>query len=252
MTDLPVHRLLLPDGVELAWREIGSGRPFLLLHGLMGSGALLARQGLAQALAADGYRVILPDLRGHGDSGRPHDPACYPPDILADDVLALLAHLSLADYDLGGYSMGAKLVLRLLARGARPAHAVVGGQGLDALDAESDRTSGHRRVLAAAAGGPPLPAGSPQQPMLDWIRQSGIDGQAVALVLGAFVGTPAEALRSVLVPTLIVVGDQDSRGATADALAALLPHAQVVRVPGDHVTAPEAPEFAAAVLEFLR
>jgi pimeloyl-ACP methyl ester carboxylesterase len=252
MTDLPVHRLLLPDGVELAWRELGSGRPFLLLHGLMGSGALLARQGLATTLAGHGYRVILPDLRGHGDSGRPHDPACYPPDILADDVLALLAHLDLGDYDLGGYSMGAKLVLRLLARGARPAHAIVGGQGVDALDAESDRTSGHRRVLAAAAGGPPLPAGSPQEPMLNWIRQSDIDPQAVSLVLGAFVATPAEALRTVPVPTLIVVGEQDSRGGTADALADLLPHAQVVRVPGDHVTAPEAPEFAAAVLEFLR
>jgi pimeloyl-ACP methyl ester carboxylesterase len=252
MTDLPVHRLLLPDGVELAWRESGSGRPFVLLHGLMGSGALLARQGLARALAEHGHRVILPDLRGHGDSGRPHDPASYPADVLADDVLALLGHLDLADYDLGGYSMGAKLVLRLLARGARPAHAVVGGQGLDALDAESDRTSGHRRVLAAAAGGPPLPAGSSQEPMLNWIRQSDIDPQAVTHVLGAFVATPAEALRTVPVPTLIVVGEQDSRGGTADALADLLPHAQVVRVPGDHVTAPEAPEFAAAVLEFLR
>ncbi len=129
MTDPPVHLFARPDGVELAWREVGSGRPFVLLHGLMGSGALLAGQGLVAALAGRGYRVILPDLRGHGDSGRPHDPACYPPDILADDMLALIEHLGLEDYDLGGYSMGGKLVLRLLARGARPAHAVVGGPG---------------------------------------------------------------------------------------------------------------------------
>jgi pimeloyl-ACP methyl ester carboxylesterase len=251
MTDLPVQRFSCLDGVELAWREAGRGRPFVLLHGLMGSGAGLAGQGLVPALAERGYRVILPDLRGHGDSGRPHDPACYPPDILADDMLALIGHLGLDDFDLGGYSLGGKLVLRLLARGARPAHAVVGGQGLDALDAESDRTDGHRRILAAVADGAALPAGSPEEAMADWIRQSGIDAVAVGLVLNTFVATPADALRTVSAPTLIIVGDQDSRGTSADSLAALLPHGRLVLVPGDHGMAPGAPEFTTAVLEFL-
>jgi pimeloyl-ACP methyl ester carboxylesterase len=249
--DLAVHRFRCPDGLELAWREVGAGRPFVFLHGLMGSGARLADQGLVPALAEHGYRVILPDLRGHGDSGRPHDPACYRPDILADDVLAFIGDLGLDDYDLGGYSMGGKLVLRLLARDARPAHAVVGGQGLDALDAQSDRTVGHRRILAAASG-TALPAGSPEEAMANWIRHSGVDPRAVGLVLGAFVATPADALRSVTVPTLVIVGDQDSRGATADALADLLPHGQLVVVPGDHVTALDATEFSTAVLKFLR
>ena len=251
MTDLPVHRFRCRDGVELAWREAGSGRPFVLLHGLMGSGARLAGQGLVAALAERGYRVILPDLRGHGDSGRPHDPACYPRDILADDMLELFGHLGLDDYDLGGYSMGGKLVLRLLARGARPAHAVVGGQGLDALDAQSDRTDGHRRVLAAVADGAALPARSPEEAMADWIRQGGVDARAVGLVLDTFVATPADALRPVSVPTLVVVGDRDSRGRSANTLAALLPHGQLVLVPGDHITALGAAEFATAVLEFL-
>ena len=251
MPDLPLHRFRRLDGVELAWREVGAGRPFVLLHGLMGGGARLADQGLVAALAEHGYRVILPDLRGHGDSGRPHDPACYPPDILADDVLALVGHLGLEDYDLGGYSMGGKLVLRLLARDARPAHAVVGGQGLDALDAESDRTDGHRRILAAVASGAVPPAGSPEEPMAAWIRQSGVDPRAVGFVLGTFVATPADALRPVTVPTLVIVGDRDSRGATADSLAALLPQGRLVVVPGDHATAPEATEFTTAILEFL-
>jgi pimeloyl-ACP methyl ester carboxylesterase len=160
--------------------------------------------------------------------------------------------LGLDDYDLGGYSMGGKLVLRLLARGARPAHAVVGGQGLDALDAESDRTAGHRRILAAIAGGVALPAGSPpEEATAEWIRNSGFDPQAVGLVLGTFVATAAAALQPVSAPTLIVVGGRDSRGTSAGSLAALLPHGQLVVVPGDHVTALGAPEFTAAVLEFL-
>jgi pimeloyl-ACP methyl ester carboxylesterase len=251
MTGLPVQRFPCPDGVELAWREVGSGRPFVLLHGLMGSGALLAGRGLVPALAERGYRVVLPDLRGHGDSGRPHDPACYRPDILADDMLALIGHLGLGEYDLGGYSMGGKLVLRLLARGARPAHAVVGGQGLDALDAESDRTDGHRRILAAVADGAALPAGSPEETMADWIRRSGVDPRAVGLILGTFVATPAHLLRPVSVPTLVIAGDRDSRSTSADSLAALLPGGRLVLVPGDHVTAPAAPEFTTAVLDFL-
>jgi pimeloyl-ACP methyl ester carboxylesterase len=251
MPDLPVHRFCCPDGLELAWREVGAGRPFVLLHGLMGSGARLADQGLVPALAGHGYRVILPDLRGHGDSDRPHDPVCYPPDILADDVLGLIGHLGLVDYDLGGYSLGGKLVLRLLARGARPAHAVVGGQGLDALDAESDRTDGHRRILAGVASGAAMPAGAPEEAMANWIRQSGVDARAVGLVLDTFVATPADALRPVALPTLVIVGDRDSRGETADSLAALLPHGRLVVVPGDHVTAPGTTEFTTAVLEFL-
>ena len=251
MTDLLVHRVLGRDGVELAWRSVGSGRPFVLLHGLMGSGALLADQGLVTALAGHGYQVILPDLRGHGDSGRPHDPACYPPDVLADDGLALLEQLGLDDYDLGGYSLGGKLVLRLLARGARPAHAVVGGQGLDALDAESDRTDGHRRMLAAVADGSALPAGSPEEGVAGWIRQTGMDARAVGLVLGTPVATPADALRSIPTPTLVIVGDQDSRGTSAGALAGLLPNGRLASIPGDHATAMGAPEFTTAVLQFL-
>ena len=246
-----MYRFACPDGEELAWREVGSGRPFILLHGLMGSGAALAGQGLVTALAERGYRVILPDLRGHGDSGRPHNPASYPPDILADDMLALIGHLRLGDYDLGGYSMGGKLVLRLLARGARPARAVVGGQGLDALDAQSDRTDGHRRLLAAVAGGAVFPAGSPEEATAAWIRQSRVDARAVGLVLDAFLATPADVLQQVSAPTLVVAGDRDSRSTSAESLAALLPHGRLVLVPGDHVTTLGAAEFTTAVLEFL-
>lgn len=239
------------DGAGLAWREMGAGRPLVLLHGLLGSGAQLASSEPARALAAQGHRVILPDLRGHGDSARPHDPACYPPDVLADDGLALIGHLGLDDYDLGGYSLGGRLVLRLLVRGARPGRAVVGGQGLDALDQESGRTDGHRRVLTALARGEAFEEGTAQAQLAAWISGTGTDPQAVRCVLDTFVATPKDALRHVPTPTLIVTGDRDSRGASAGALAGLLPSARAVQVPGDHFTALGAPEFTRAVLAFL-
>src|SRR3546814_11078338 len=63
-----------------------------------------------------GFRLILPDLRGHGESGKPHDPAAYPPDALTEDGLALVEQMGLTDYDLGGYSLGARTTARMLAR----------------------------------------------------------------------------------------------------------------------------------------
>jgi pimeloyl-ACP methyl ester carboxylesterase len=251
VTDLPVHRFRGPGGAELAWREIGDGPPLVLLHGLMASGALMASDGPAPAIAARGYRVILPDLRGHGDSAKPHDPACYPPDVLADDGLALIGHLGLGPYHLGGYSLGGKVVLRLLARGARPARATVGGQGLDALDAESGRTGGYRRMLAAVAGGSPLKPGSPEEALAGWLAQAGADPRAIGYLLDSSVATPRDALAQVPTPTLVVTGDGDSRGASAGELAALLPNGRLALVPGDHETAPFAPEFTDAIVNFL-
>jgi len=251
MTDLPVQRFHGRDGVQLAWRTVGSGRPLILLHGLMGSGAHLASEGLVTALAGHGYQVILPDLRGHGDSGKPHDPACYPRDVLIGDGLALLEHLRLDDYDLAGYSLGGKLVLRLLARGARPSRAIVGGQGLDALDAESNRTGGYRRVLAAMASGSAFEPGSPDEAFAGWITQVGVDPRAIGYLLDSFVPTPREALAQVPTQTLVVAGDQDSRSASAAELTALLPNGRLVLVPGDHHIVLGAAEFIAAVLDFL-
>jgi pimeloyl-ACP methyl ester carboxylesterase len=253
VTDLPVRHFRGRDGAELAWREIGDGTPLVLLHGLMGSGALMASDGPARAIATRGYRVILPDLRGHGDSARPHDPACYPPDVLADDGLALIGHLGLGAYHLGGYSLGGKIVLRLLARGARPARAIVGGQGLDALDAESGRTDGYRRMLAAVADGSAFKAGSPDEvlALAGWLAQTGADPRAIGYLLDSSVATPRDALAQVPAQVLVVVGDGDSRGASAGELAALLPNGRLALVPGDHVTAQSAPEFTDAIANFL-
>jgi hypothetical protein len=107
-------------------------------------------------------------------------------------------------------------VLRLLARGARPARAIVGGQGLDALDAETGRTDGYRRLLAAVADGSVFKPGSPEEGLAGWLAQTGADPRA-----------------------------------TAGELAALLPNGQPALVPGDHITALGAPEFADAIANFL-
>jgi pimeloyl-ACP methyl ester carboxylesterase len=235
------------DGQPLVYRTIGDGRPIVLLHGFAGNGPHFLQFGPAPVLAQHGYRVIMPDLRGHGDSARPHDPAAYPPDVLADDGLALIDFLGLRDYDLGGYSLGGRIVLRMLARGARPARAFVGGQGLDALGGPTSRTGGYRRALEAITSGEALQPGSPEARSAAWFAQAG-DPVALLHVLGTFVETPREALSAITIPVLVVAGDQDER--QAGQLAAALPHARFAEVPGDHASA-MATQLSAEVLRFL-
>jgi pimeloyl-ACP methyl ester carboxylesterase len=234
------------DGLKLVYRTMGQGRPLILLHGYTSSGQQLIDGGLPGALAQGGYRVIVPDLRGHGDSPRPHDPAAYPPEVLADDVLALADLLGLGEdgYDLGGYSLGGKVVLRMLVRGARPRRAIIGGQGLDAIDAASSRTGGYRAMLADLASGAPL---EPRQAA--WMAEAGVDPVALLGVLDSFTDVTRAELARITVPTLVVAGEQDERQAAE--LAAALPDARYVPVPGDHGTAPLQPEFAATILDFL-
>ena len=237
------------DGVELAFCETGSGRPLILLHGFMGSSTQLL-DGWARMFVEQGRRVVLPDFRGHGDSAKPHDPAAYLPDVLADDGLALVGHLGLGDgdYDLGGYSLGARIVLRMLVRGAKPGRAIVAGQGLTKVSGPQGEAS--RRVLTALADGVAIEPGSREALIAQWITQLGADPRALLLVLDSHVPTPEHALRQITIPALVAIGDQDERS-DADELAALLRDARFVRVPGSHESAFAAPELAAAMTAFL-
>ena len=243
------YRFAGRDGVELACRETGSGRPLILLHGFMGAGSHML-DGWAGTFAGQGRRVVVPDFRGHGDSAKPHDPAAYPPDVLADDGLALVQHLGFGDggYDLGGYSLGARIVLRMLVRGAKPGRAIVAGQGLAKVSGPQGEAS--RRVLAAYAGGVAIEPGSRDALMAQWISQLGADPQALLHVLDSSVPTPEDALRQITIPVLVAIGDRDERS-DADELAALLCDARFVRVPGDHESAFAASELAAAIAAFL-
>ncbi|GAA3524731.1 alpha/beta fold hydrolase [Amycolatopsis ultiminotia] len=249
-TDAPVRRYPARDGLELAYRELGSGHPVLLVHGLLGSADLWVRCGLAEALAARGFRVLMPDLRGHRDSPRPHDPARYPPDVLADDGLALAEHLALGRYFLGGFSLGGRIVLRMLARGARPVRAFIGGQGLDAV-----RRGGGgariRRVLTTLAAGHRPEAGTPDAEIAYWITRLGNDPRALLGVESSLVPTTDAELARISTPTLVAVGSADTDHASAGQLAGLLPDATFNQVPGEHYPSASAPEFREAVLEFF-
>lgn len=252
MTGLKTHRFPGRDGLDLVYRETGEGRPLLLLHGFSGSYRHWFDHGPAATLAARGRHAILPDFRGHGDSPQPRDAAAYPPDVLTDDILALIDHLGLPDhgYDLAGYSLGGRIAIRLLIRGARPARAIAGGQGLADMTRAAGSGANHR-VLQALATGDAIEPGTPDAQAAYWFSRSGADPRALLNVLESVVANSPEEVRGIQTPTLVVVGDEDYAHGTGEALAATLPRGRFVGVPGDHWSALTGPEFAEAVGAFL-
>lgn len=243
------HEFASFDGARIAWTEVGEGRAVVLLHGLFSSGATNWRKyGAATEIAGAGFRVIMPDFRGHGDSAAPHDAAAYPADVLAMDTEALIEHLELTDFDLGGYSLGARTVVRLLARGMRPRRAILGGMGLAGITGGKERAAWFLNIIANAGTFSP---GTAEAAAATFMVQNHIDGEAVAHVLRSQLQTPIEAVRTLETRTLIVCGAQDQDNGSAADLAMELPNAAYAQIPGNHMSAVTKPDFGTAIAAWL-
>jgi len=237
------------DGAALNLVEMGEGRPVMLLHGLFSSGEMnWRRYGAAAEIASAGYRVIMPDFRAHGQSAAPHDPAAYPPDVLAMDIEALIDQLGLTDFDMVGYSMGARTLVRLLARGLKPGRAVLSGMGLEGLIGGTARADFFKRVVRQPDG---WPAGSPEAFAAAFMKQNKVDGAAVGLLLDTFVSTPPEVLAGIETRTLVLCGRDDRDNGSAPALALELPNAALVEIDGNHMSAVTKPDFGSAIAAWL-
>ncbi len=250
MASSPIrHVFTASDGVELAWHELGEGPPVLLLHGLFSDADTnWIRFGHAAEIAGRGFRLIMPDLRAHGTSAKPHDAAAYPPDILADDGLALIAFLELGDYDLGGYSLGGRTAVRMVAKGAAPRRLIVAGMGLQGL-LETRARSEHFKTILTGLG--THARGSPEWMAEAFLKTTGGDPMALLPLLDSFVDTSEEMLRSMEMPTLVLAGADDHDNGSAEALAKLLPSGDYVEVPGNHMSAVTRRELGRALADFL-
>ncbi len=243
------HAFVARDGVELALHELGEGPAVVLLHGLFSDADTnWIRFGHAAEIAGRGFRVIMPDLRAHGISAKPHDAASYPPDILAQDGLALIAHLGLADYDLGGYSLGARTAVRMVVKGAAPRRLIVAGMGLDGLTSTGARGEHFKDILNGLGT---HERGSPEWLAEAFLKTTGGDPDALLPLLDSFVDTSKAALRAIAIPTLVLSGAEDRDNGSPEALADLLPRAEYAEVPGNHMSAVTKPELGRALGDFL-
>jgi pimeloyl-ACP methyl ester carboxylesterase len=190
----------------------------------------------------------MPDLRGHGDSAKPHSAASYPADALMRDGLALIDHLGLTDYDLGGYSLGARTTVRMLANGATPRRVVLSGMGLAGIVSTAGRGGYFRHVLTDL--------GTFERGSREWLTEAFLkttkgDAAALLRVLDTFVDTPPGVLSAIEQPVLVVSGCEDDDNGSARELADTLPYGEYAEVPGNHMSAVTKPELGATIADFL-
>ena len=236
-------------GARLAVHRIGSGRPLVLLHGLFSSAAMnWIKYGHAALLAEAGFEVIMPDLRAHGQSEAPHDPAAYPPDVLAKDLAALVDALGLDDYDLGGFSLGSRTAVRGVIGGLKPARLILGGMGLDGLAGW-----GRRREFFTDAIDrfDEVKQGDKHYFAVQFMKSTKVDRVAARLVLGSNLDTQPEALAALTMPTLVVCGEQDQDNGSAEKLANILADASLRIIPGTHMSSVTFPDLGIAMRDFL-
>ncbi len=252
-------------GVRLRYVERGRGEPVVLVHGFSSH---VERQWVQTGVfgkLSERYRVTALDGRGHGQSGKPHDPGQYGPQA-AQDVPRLLDHLGLPRAHIVGYSLGAILNHYLVTRAPERFQTCVlaGATGrfrwndelqrrLEEEAAEMEQGSQRSQILRL------WPRDQPQ-PTEDQVRKlsaralAGQDHRALAASRrggGNLLITPAE-VAAVRVPTLGVVGTADPYLAEFRALKELNPAIELVTIEGaSHSTAPGRPELAEAILRFL-
>jgi pimeloyl-ACP methyl ester carboxylesterase len=250
MTQASTHFWTASDGVELAFHETGRGRPVVLLHGLFSDANMnWIRFGHADRIASQGFRVIMPDLRAHGASGKPHEAEHYPKGILARDLRELVANLGLTEFDLGGFSLGARTTVEGVGEGLRPRRAVLGGAGLEGL-----RNWERRKTffLDAIELFDTAQRGDPHWLSIQFMKSQKIDRIAAALLLDSFADAFIEWLHAFTMPTLVVCGSEDDDNGSAEELANVLPHAVFEEVPGTHMSSVTRPQFGEAIAAFLR
>ncbi len=241
------------DGTRLAVRRIGpdggGGCPVLLLHGLFSSAEVnWIRYGTAQRLAEAGFEAIMPDLRAHGDSEAPHDPAAYPADVLVKDVFAVVQALGLEDYDLCGFSLGARTAVKAVIAGLKPRRLLLGGMGLEGLVQWQGRTAHFLEVIERFGT---ITPGDPLYMPQQFMKSTGVDREAMRMLLGSIEGSGAHGLSQVTMPTLVVCGADDRDNGSPDALAAALPDAVHVEVPGTHMSCVTKPDLGQEIIKFL-
>jgi pimeloyl-ACP methyl ester carboxylesterase len=229
--------------------RLGQGRPVVLLHGLFSDAQTnWIRFGHAQCLADTGFEAIMPDLRAHGQSGKPHDPEAYPHDVLVRDAKALVEYLGLDDYDLCGFSLGARTAVRCVLEGLAPRRLVLAGMGLEGLAGWNRRAA---FFIDAIDRFDEVKRGDAAFMAVSFMKTQKVDRVAARLLLQAVEDTGEGELAEVTMPTLVVCGDQDRDNGSPHALADALPDGTFVEIPGTHMSSVTRPELGEAIARFL-
>jgi pimeloyl-ACP methyl ester carboxylesterase len=224
----------------------------LLIHGFASSALVnWVHPGWLKTLGDGGYRVIAIDNRGHGQSDKPHDPEAYHVPLMAADAIALLDHLGIPEAHVMGYSMGARITaFAALANPHRIRSVIFGGLGIGMVTGVGDWDPIADALLAPSLEDVTHERGRMFRAFAD---QTKSDRLALAACIRTSRDelTPQDVAR-ITVPVLIGVGTKDDIAGSPQELAALMPNARALDIPGrDHMLAVGDRVFKKAALEFL-
>jgi pimeloyl-ACP methyl ester carboxylesterase len=237
------------DGQSISYLRAGpqTGKCVLLVHGFVSDAAInWVKGGTVSTLAAAGFHVLAPDLRGHGQSAKPHDDSAYPDDVLSLDQEALLHHAGITRYHLAGYSLGAITAGRMIARGAKPESVILSGMGEGITRADGRKEKFVQALMGQAPDDDPF-----AKMVTGFVKRTGGDALALAQVMRGRKAVSAEALAQWQLPCMVLNGAADKDNGSGDKLAAMIPNAQSVTIDGNHMDAIFKPEFARAIAGFL-
>lgn len=234
------------DGTRIYYEAKGNGYPVIMVHGFTGTSQGWKRGKLYDQLLAEGYKVVIPDMRGNGRSDKPHTDAGYNNDAEARDIMALATTLGFKKYHIVGYSRGSIIASRLMVLDKRVSKAVMGGMG-----AAYTNPNWERRIHAwkALEGDTTL---HDVDEMMAWIHKNNFDNKALALQQKWQPSTSPAELAKVKIPVLLIDGTEDKTNGDETELRKLIPKSQLVHVPGDHNNAGNSIQFADAVTTFLK
>jgi len=240
------------DGTRLAIHKAGDGRPVILLHGLFSSADMnWMKWGHDGRLVKAGLEAIMLDFRVHGESAAPRDAASYPEGVLVRDVEALVSHLGLSDgeYDLVGFSLGARTAIHGCAKGAlKPRRLVACGMGLEGLSQWERRAAHFIRVIDEFDT---IGPGDPAYTARTFLKSQGIDQVAARLLLQAMDPFDIDDLSRIDVPCAVINGAQDDDNGSGEDLVNSLSDAVHITVPGNHLNSVTKPELGEAIVRFL-
>jgi pimeloyl-ACP methyl ester carboxylesterase len=252
------------NGVKIRYVVEGKGEPVLLIHGFTASlETNWMVPGIIKGLSKD-YRVIALDNRGHGKSGKPHDPNKYGVQMV-EDAVRLLDHLKIKKAHIVGYSMGAIITAKLLTTHPdRFVTATLGGHGgireggstsfFEELADSLDQGKGiGPLVTVLTPPGKPKPT-EEQVKGISALILSTNDPKALAAVARGFkdLGVSWDKLKANRVPTLALIGEQDPVKQSVDELKGKMANLTITPIKdADHLTALTNPDFIKSLRGFL-
>lgn len=252
-----MDHFIASDGVEIAYQTWGSAGPMppvVLHHGFIANANLnWVLPGIVAALTDAGRQVAALDARGHGASGKPHDPSFYGEGKMAQDLRQLFDIIGTAQVDLVGYSMGAVVSLLTASQEKRIRRMVVGGVGGMLIERSEGRGSASQSaalVEAMRIEDPATITDTLARSFRAFADRVGSDREALAAQLISRHTAPI-ALKQITAPTLLIVGDKDPLAVRPELLVSSIADARLLQLEGDHLSIVSLSQFAEAIVEFL-